>query len=142
MQYPQQKMQKDWIQQSTSPEMVKWADSFGKFLSQKGTDRESEIKQLTTSQLRKFFGEMRRIQADFEFAKSDIPMLKPKLAYSVGRSYKAKFRRAETKIQEFFDEISTGLSYIRSDANFEADFNNFVKVVEAIVAYHKYHGGE
>lgn len=140
MTYPQTKFQKDWVQNSASAEMVTWADSFGKFLAKK--EKDDQFKPLSTSQLRKFFGEMRRIQADFDYAKSDVPMLKPKLAYSVGRAYKPKLRRAETRIQEFFEEISTGLSYIRTDGHFFSDFNNFVKVVEAIVAYHKYHGGE
>ena len=70
---------------------VDFAKRFGKYL---GTDdiepdrngRQSNLhNKLTTNQLRKFFGEVKRQQMQ-GFNDSDFVMLKPKLAYAVGRA--------------------------------------------------------
>jgi len=138
MSYPQVKFQQDWVLNGASSQMVVWANSFGKYLTEK-----DDTDPLTTSQLRRFFGELRRIEADFENAQSDIPMLIPKLAYAVGRAFDARRRRAKTKVLEFYEAVDKGLGYIRLDAEeCKSDFENFVKVIEAIVAFHKYHGGK
>lgn len=137
MAYPNDKMKKDWIQNGISNEAVEWAKSFGEFLTKK------DVKgALSTSQLRKFFGELRRIDSDFSHKKNDIIMLKPMLAYAVGRD-KDKDKN-KTKIKEFGEEISKGIDSIRlGDVIHERnDFKNFLKIFEAIVAYHKFYGGE
>ena len=82
--YPQQKLKKEWIQESISDETVTWAKSFGKYLQ----SHENKSEPLSTSQIRRFFGEIKRIQADPIKYKNDIPLLKAKLAYSVGRDIK------------------------------------------------------
>lgn len=134
MAYPNDKMKKDWIQNGISKEAVDWANSFGEFL----TRRDGVMGALSTSQLRKFFGELRRIDSDFLHKKNDIIMLKPMLAYAVGRDGN------KTKIKEFGDEISKGIDAIRLGEEIHAknDFKNFLKLFEAIVAYHKFHGGK
>lgn len=134
MEYPKDKLKKDWIQNGISKEAVDWANSFGEFLTEKNGTKGA----LTTSQLRKFFGELRRIESDFAHKKNDIIMLKPTLAYAVGRDGN------KTKIKEFGDEISKGIEAIRlgNEVYEKKDFKNFLKLFEAIVAYHKYHGGK
>jgi len=131
MEYPNDKLKKDWIRNGVSKEVVEWAESFGEFLAKK-EDRKGA---LSTSQLRKFFGELRRIDSDFEQKKNDILMLKPMLAYAVGRDGN------KTRIKEFGNEISKGIDAIRlgDEVHAKNDFKNFLKIFEAIVAYHKFY---
>lgn len=133
--YPKQKFKEEWVQKEITPEIVSWTRSFGEYL-QKADDT---IHGLTTSQIRKFFGELKRIQADPVKFKENIPLLKAKLAYAVGRDLK-KNGSSNTKIKNFQEELDKGLDGIRPNNN--EDLNRFIKIVEAIVAYHKYFGGK
>ena len=100
-----------------------------------GRERNLTINALSTSQIRKFFGEIKRIQADFENSKNEIVLLDPKIAYAVGRSKKD----GNSKIDDFYKQVSPLLREIKED---KKKFKNFVNVVEAIVAYHKAAGGQ
>lgn len=111
---------------------VKYAQAFGHYL---GTDTEEigrngrpfVTKRMTTSQLRRFFGEVKRQQMQ-GFSKSEFVLLKPKLAYAVGRD-----ADKNSKINDFYKVLSIAMDQV-SD---ERTFSNFIKVFEAIVAYHK-----
>jgi CRISPR-associated protein Csm2 len=133
----------DWVQNGIQSATVTWAETFARDLASRrvvpaqGRDREKTIKPMSTTQLRKFFGEIKRIQAigfNTSDAKDDVLMLKPKLAYAVGRD------KGETKIKDFYDKMSIALDAI--DLQNEKHFKNFVKIFESIVAYHKAAGGE
>lgn len=137
MTYPETKLNPTWIYSPITKEVVDWCKSFGEFLSP-----QSEIanrKPLTTSQLRKFFGEVKRIQLQKEYDMASIAMLNPLLAYAVGRDYKNG--RLQSRISEFQEEMSKAINAIRPDHKKE-DYNNFILIFEAIVAYHKYYGGK
>ena len=129
---------RDWIQNGIDEAAINWANTFGQSLTTNDGGRAA----LTTTQIRKFYGEMKRIQANPLRFWQDIPMLKAKLAYAVGRNATKDNRGVEynSKIKDFFDEVSVGIGFIRQ-RNVH-DFNNFVKLVEAIVAYHKFYGGD
>lgn len=114
---------------------VKFAERFGDYLGTDGTepqmDRRGQVKdvkvsKLTTSQLRKFFGEVKRQQM-VGYDETDFVLLKPKLAYAVGRADK------NSKIRDFYDVIANAMDLVTN----ETEFQNFIKVFEAIVAYHK-----
>lgn len=138
MPYPNLKIQQKWVQSGIDPDLIDYASSFGRFLK---TEDEGK-KALTTSQIRRFFGEIRRIEADYQNLSSQIIMINPKLAYAVGRDLD-KRGNPKSKIFEFYNEVKTGVSFIRfNSGNEESDFKNFVKIIEAIVAYHKFYGGE
>jgi CRISPR type III-A-associated protein Csm2 len=107
---------------------------WGRFLAQKAQDRR-EKKPMSTSQIRKFFGEIKRIQADFENCKGEIILLDPKIAYSVGRAKKD----GPSKIEDFYNLVNPLLSGVKEN---KSRFKNFVSIVEAIVAYHKEAGGQ
>lgn len=119
----------DALSKGINLEVIEWAHGFGEYL---GTNPGK----LTTNQLRKFFGELRRMEAEppgegsTPPAPQDLLMLIPKLAYAVGRARKDN---NSSKVEDFFKELSHGIS--RADTY--AKFKNFVKIVEAIVAYHK-----
>jgi len=124
-----------WItgEQKMGVEMVEWANSIGEKLAKGKEDRRGRpSQQLTTSQIRKFFGEVKRIQADWEKYSDDVPLLNAKLAYAVGRKNEFGIKLfAKT----FYEAIMT--------ASQEKDyFDRLVKILEATVAYHKFHGGK
>lgn len=113
---------------------VDFAKRFGNYL---GTDdietdrngRQSNLhNKLTTNQLRKFFGEVKRQQMQ-GFNDSDFVMLKPKLAYAVGRASGIR----NPKIKDFYVVMSDAIDKVHN----EKEFRNFIQIFEAIVAYHK-----
>ncbi len=122
----------DWLKEITK-ETINWAQGFGDFLARETKDS----KPLTTTQLRRFFGEIKRIQISREFKKEkhSILMLKPKLAYAVARDEAKK----KTKIGHFYTELAVALDAIKVKKPKKAknQFENFVRIYEAIVAYHK-----
>ncbi len=105
--------------------VVQWSEKTGKTLAQKG---------LTSSTIRRFFGEMRRIQSNFEKYKDDVPFLKAKLAYDAGR-------KKSPGVKIFYNVLSPGIEAVQGK---EANFNRFVKIAESVVAFHKlyYQGKE
>ncbi len=109
-------------------------EDWGKHLAGQNPTRSK----MSTSQIRKFFGEMKRIQADFDTYKSDIVLLDPKIAYAVGRA-KKDARNQHVPIEDFYKMISPMIRTINGD---KAKYKIFVQVCEAIVAYHKANGGD
>lgn len=95
-------------------------------------DENGGLKKISTSQLRKFFGSLKQIQADFVNKKGEIVLLDAKLAYAVGRDIKNG--RQQTKIQEFYEQLSPLIRNVNED---KSRFKRFIDVFEAIVAYHK-----
>lgn len=127
---------RNWI---TSPngitqEAIDWAEKFGKYLA-----KNDSFKKLSTSQLRKFFGQLKRMQAvGFdEKNKTDLYMLKAQLAYANGRD-KNERGQNKTKICHFAETLSEAIDQVQTKEHFK----NFVNIVEAIVAFHKAAGGE
>jgi len=139
--YPTKKLDPKWIREGVTDETVEWTKSFGEFLQQDDSISRGSSP-LTTSQIRKFFGELKRIQADPVKYGEDIPLLKAKLAYAVGRDVSKWGGKVvyKSKIKEFYEELEKGINAVRTKE--KTDINNFVKLVEAIVAYHKYYGGK
>lgn len=123
-------LKNEWISIGINKDAVDWSQRFAKYLApQDRNDREA----LTTSQLRKFFGQLRRIEADFDKLKEEIPLLKPKLAYAVGRA------KGQNKIKDFYQQMEIGFNAL--DGN-KKSFSNFINLSESIVAFHKFYGGE
>lgn len=138
-------LKKEWVRDGITPDIVKWTESFGKYLCA-FEEQKPEKKALTTGQLRKFFGEVKRIDTDVIKHKSEIPMLQPLLAYAVGRDKKSTRNGMvnKTRIEEFGKELSSAIGAIRFDNDYvlKSDYKNFVQIFESIVAYHKYYGGQ
>lgn len=114
---------------------VDFAEEFGKYLakdetssdSKTGKERPSKTK-LTTNQLRKFFGEVKR-QQQKGYDSTEFVLLKPKLAYAVGRVQ----GKTPCKIEDFYNILTDAMTYVTD----EKSFTNFIRFFEAIVAYHK-----
>lgn len=114
-------------------EAVSKIKDFGKYLAPVDKwDKDA----ISTSQIRKFFGDLKRIHASFERYKAEVPFLNAKLAYAAGRAAK---QRRSSKMKDFYEQLSKGITAVKGK---EENFNRFVKLVEATVAFHKFHGGQ
>ena len=99
---------------------------------------------LTTSQLRKFFGAVKSIQLNGIInSPADFLMLKPKLAYAVGRLKQQGGNKDKILKIEYFSKIiskaidDVGVGGGAEEKILEQRFKNFVNFFEAIVAYQK-----
>lgn len=120
------------IQVKVTNATVEFAKEFGEHLA-KEEDNEAA---LTTSQLRKFFGEVKRQQL-VGFNETEFAMLKPKLAYAVGRAKQNARKNKYQKIEDFNFVISDAIDKVLKSPDKVRSFKNFINVFEAIVAYHK-----
>jgi len=120
------------IQVKVTNATVEFASEFGEYLAnddkEEGRNGKMNVvrEKLTTSQLRKFFGEIKRQQM-VGYDETDFVLLKPKLAYAVGRA------KQNALINDFYKVLANAIDQVRN----ENDFKNFIKIFEAIVAYHK-----
>lgn len=107
----------------------------------------SLARQLTTSQIRNIFGEVRRIQMNWppdsakEEAKADaafrsVVLLQPKLAYQAKRERGRGVEELQMVLDPCIDEIRKAPKEKR-----QLYFTRFVDFFEAILAYHKAAGG-
>lgn len=121
------------IKDNVTAKTVDFAKDFGHYLGtdemvtdpKTGKTRKTKGK-LTTNQLRKFFGEVKRQQMQ-GYNETQFVLLKPKLAYAVGRD------KGATKIKDFYEVMTNAIDMVHD----EKTFKNFIMVFEAIVAYHK-----
>lgn len=97
---------------------------------------------LKTGQIRNFYSAITRMRTDFSVGgekvsdtlKMDISMLKPKLAYAAGR---------QTAVRAtFYPVMKSAVDGIVNSGYHPAAMRNFFMLVESIVAYHKFYGGE
>ncbi len=122
------------IEDGDAQKTVQEAETLGRELS----------RQLSTNQIRNIFGTVRRIEMNWPGAPSDeagrkaaaqayreLQLLKPKMAYQAKR--------------EGGRGVSTLVDVLRSAIDLVGDdrqrFQHFVDFFEAILAYHKAHGG-
>ena len=84
---------------------------------------------LKTSQIRKVYSAVKKIQMSKEFRQNELIMLKPKLAYAAARN------RAVTDLK---DALTQAIDQVGDSPE---KFKNFVDFFEATLAYHKAAGG-
>jgi CRISPR-associated protein Csm2 len=105
-------------------DLVSRADGIGRELKNAG---------VTTSQIRNFLDEVNRIEAEGRMAReafdaSRVVFLKVQLAYAAGR---------EQKLKDFARLFSAAVDKVSS----REDFDRLARFTEAVVAYHRFHGG-
>lgn len=132
---------KSWVTKGIDSDLIKWSEDFAKDLVKNG---------LKTNQIRNVFGEVKRIQLtanDFltnegkiqnKFDEKSILLLIPKLAYVAKKSKVNIANDLKTVLTSGLNAVITGNDTVTKKAYFE----NFVNVLESILAYHKAHGGE
>ncbi len=84
---------------------------------------------LKTSQIRKVYGAVKKIQMSEEFNQNELIMLKPKLAYAAAR---------KPEVEALKDVLTQAINHVDNTDKFK----NFVDFFEAILAYHKAFGGD
>ena len=87
---------------------------------------QKEAEKLSTSQIRSVLDEIQRMS---QFDERKLQLLRPKLAYAAGRH--------GGRVRDLQELLDTAIQ-MTNQRNFE-DFKYFV---EALVAYHRYHGGK
>ena len=100
--------------------LVDAAEKLGETLKQRG---------LKTSQIRKVYGAVKKIQMSPEFRQNDLIMLKPKLAYAAAR---------ERAVTDLKDALTQAIDQVGGNRQ---KFKNFVDFFEATLAYHRAAGG-
>jgi CRISPR-associated protein Csm2 len=97
------------------------------------------IKKVKTTQIRRYFNAVKRIEADlknnkkgWDAVKKDFYMLTPQFAYARGR---------DLITEEYFDFMTSCLKKVDCGTDEEKieNFLKFANLFEAIVAYHKYY---
>ena len=127
-----ERIPKEEIQNKVTDVTVQFAKKFGDYLA----ERDDNAEPLSTSQLRKFFGEVKRQQM-IGYNDTEFVMLKPKLAYAVGRAKQNSNRCRAYKIADFYDVLADAIDKVQSSPDRAKAFKNFITAFEAIVAYHK-----
>lgn len=116
----------NWIKTGINEKTIEYADAAGKLLANE---------QLTTSQIRNIFGEMRRIQLNgFSKELTSFLLLKPKMAYTAKRNKS----NGLNKLKEIFDMIYENIDK-KNPAIGEVHYGHAMNILESILAYHKSH---
>lgn len=126
-----------WITEGIDDPAIDHAKQLGAYLAQGGEG-------ITRTQVRNFFGELRRIQAQIDHpdSRADIVLLRPKLAYTTRRIGENKKELAPLATC-LHDQLTTGLGAIaQARGGLGAGFSRFVAFVEATLAYHRFFGGK
>jgi CRISPR-associated protein Csm2 len=118
----------EWITKGIDKSCIEFTDEFGRFLKNN---------ELTTSQIRNVFGELKRIQMKgFKNEKTAFLLLKPKMAYAVARDGKKGLQQLTKVFNKAYSLVDT-----ESDAGAK-HFENLMDLMESILAYHKAYGGK
>lgn len=112
-----------WIKQGADADMTSFAEATAKSLSS-----------LSKTQFRNIYGEIKRIQANYENNKTAVHLLKPKVAYMYARTDN-RMRKFVLKFKDVFDAAI-------DEVNDKTTFDNFCCLMEAILAYHRYYTEE
>jgi CRISPR-associated protein Csm2 len=125
--------QPKWVQDPNGfdESAIKYCKEYGEYLKNK---------ELNTTQLRNIFGELRRIQLKLGDAASastlftQFLLMGPKVAYQAARAAKDWSKPYSI----VFEKQSMA---VRKE-HFVGDFDRFMQLQEAILAYHKFYGGK
>ncbi len=115
--------------------------------AQKVMENLSRNNMVTTSQIRRFLTAVNAVTEKVNFYKMEknenhdrlppelqaqVKYLKVKLAYQIGRHTTVKYFEKEAKLMEEIDDIKGSIQ----------EYEKFAHYVEALVAFHKFYGGE
>lgn len=115
------------LEELSADDLVSFCDRFG---------HELKEEKVTNSQIRKVFTEIKHMHLEARspgsqavFNPDRVKLLKPKIAYLAAR---------EKKLGSFKKVMDALIDKVR-DAR---DFGRLAAFMEAVIAYHKYHGGK
>ncbi|RLG23880.1 type III-A CRISPR-associated protein Csm2 [Methanosarcinales archaeon] len=116
-----------WVREGPNTELIDKVNEFSEDLKRKN---------LATSQIRQVFTRLKAIEAKgySKEIRIEFLMLKPHLAYAAGRH--PNIKPLKQIIDYGIDEVVQG-----DEDGEQPRFKNFCKLFEAILAYHRFHGG-
>ncbi|MDY0389767.1 type III-A CRISPR-associated protein Csm2 [Desulfobulbus oligotrophicus] len=126
---------RQWVNHGPDLGLLKMTEQLGSELA-KGSGGK-----LTTSQIRQVFTKLKAIEAkgfDLSEQRLAFMMLKPFLAYASGRDSRNE------ALKTFKNTMTWGIdAVLEGDSETETQrFNHFCKLFEAVLAYHRAHGGK
>ncbi len=111
----------NWIKEGADANLPDFAEALGKYMAENG---------LTKSKIRSIYGEIKRIQmGKFEQENASFFLLRPKVAYALGRDDK---NRGLQLFKLIFDKVYPLV-------HDQKTYQNFCNLIEAILAYHKFY---
>lgn len=110
-----------WIVEDTDDYMVKFVEKAGELLAEHG---------LKSSKIRSVYGEIKRIEGNIDNNLSQYYLLKPKVAYAVGRD------KNVIGLQLFKIIFDNAYNDVKGNSK---NFKRFCEFMEAIIAYHKFY---
>lgn len=111
--------QKAWIETGADEALPDYAEYMGKAMAEKN---------LTSSKIRSIYGEIKRIQmGEFAKEKSSFYLLRPKVAYAVGRE------KTNVGLQLFKLLFDKSAQCVKD----KDTFLHFANFMEAVLAYHR-----
>lgn len=132
-----------WIKSGPTVDLIKQVENFGEYIA-KTLKKNEEIgiksdENVTSSQIRQIFGKLKSIETKgfSSDQTTEFLMLKPLLAYAVGRHKKTGLKVLNDRLSHGIDIVLTG-----EEIALTKYFKNFCKLFEAILSYHKAHGGD
>jgi len=130
------KFDKSWITGQLDKPAIEFAEKFGEYLCDLQADKRPGRMALTTSQIRNFFGEIKRIQGrGYDDERTAFLLIRPKLAYAEARILAKNNKTRMSDFRSVVEQAHTAVSEAKH-------FKNFVDMLEAILAYHKAFGGK
>lgn len=113
----------------SAKDMVEFADKFAGEIA----------KSVSTSQIRNIYGTVKKLEMTGLNPKTyrQLLLLKPKLAYAKGREKNKKKQGAYSQLETIIGQAIDAI-----DPNKAETFTRFCQFFEAILAYHKAHGGK
>jgi CRISPR-associated protein Csm2 len=119
----ERKFNPEWITKAITKDCIEYCKDFGTYLFKPG--------ELSTSQIRMVYGELKRIQMKgFDKEQTSFLLLRPKMAYADKRNEKGGLK----ELKKVFDKA---YQYVEQTTHFD----NFMNFMEATLAYHKAAGG-
>lgn len=105
--------------------------------------------QISTSQIRKFLAAVNKINNKIRYQNNDdilsedivaeIAYMRVQFAYIVGKNKSSNYKNKDNEgLEKLHKELDDAIANIKDS---KSNFINFARYVEAIVAYHKFHGG-
>lgn len=124
--------EKEWITDGLNEKAIEFCESLAKTISPKSTELK-KFDALTNSQIRNFYGEVKRLQPRSAKEKNNARlMLQPKLAY-------ASHRKGTKGSKLFNEKLQPALKLAVQEDKY---FQNFCDLLEAILSYHKAYDGK
>lgn len=120
-----------WIVHGPTAALINRAKEFGEQLYEGD---------LTTSQIRQVFTKMKNIESKgIDSGRlGDLLMLKPLISYAAGRHPKCRgLKELKRLVCDGIDQVAAA-----SGDELRSRFKNFVKLFEAVLAYHRARGGK